>query len=81
MQGAGAKGVSNAEGTHRIVRKHDWALPAQYTNHSNVQEVFVRVKVKPYPNRVILRQGRAQGYNQEPATSSGEGLGLTLRQI
>ena len=37
MQGAGARRVSNAEGICRIVSKHDCALPAQYTKHSNAQ--------------------------------------------
>ena len=35
MQDAGARRVSIAEGIRRIVRKHDCALPAQYTKHSN----------------------------------------------
>ena len=30
----GARRVSNAVGIRRIVRKHDYALPAQYTKHS-----------------------------------------------
>ena len=37
MQDAGARRVSNAEGIRRIVRKHDCALPAQYTKHSNAR--------------------------------------------
>ena len=37
VQGAGARRVSNAEGIRRIVRKHDYALPAQYTKHSNAR--------------------------------------------
>ena len=37
VQDAGARRVSNAEGTRRIVRKHDCALPAQYTKHSNAR--------------------------------------------
>ena len=50
MQDAGARRVSNAEGIRTIVRKHDCALPAQYTKHSNarghslglgLEEVFV----------------------------------------
>ena len=32
----GARRVSNAVGIHIIVGKHDCALPAQYTKHSNV---------------------------------------------
>ena len=35
VQDAGARRVSNAEGMCRIVRKHDCALPAQCTKHSN----------------------------------------------
>ena len=52
MQDAGARRVSNAEGMHGIVRKHDCALPAQYTKHSNARghslgfgSVFVLVLV------------------------------------
>ena len=37
MQDAGARRVSNAESIYRIVRKHDCALPAQYTKHSNAR--------------------------------------------
>ena len=37
VQDAGARRVNNAEGVRRIVRKRDYALPAQYTKHSNVQ--------------------------------------------
>ena len=37
MQDAGARRVSNADGIRRIVRKHDCALPAQYTKHSNAR--------------------------------------------
>ena len=37
MQDAGARLVSNAEGMRGIVRKHDCALPAQYTKHSNAR--------------------------------------------
>ena len=42
VQGAGCRMqvqgvVSNAEGIRRIVRKHDCALPAQYTKHSNAR--------------------------------------------
>ena len=43
MRGAGAKRVSNAEGIPRIVRKHDCALPAQYTKHSNARGVSLEV--------------------------------------
>ena len=39
IQGADARRVSNAEGVPRIVRKHDCALPAQYTKHSNARGV------------------------------------------
>ena len=43
VQGAGcrwgARRVSDAAGIHRIVRKHDCTLPAQYTKHSNAQGV------------------------------------------
>ena len=35
VQDAGARRVSNAEGIRRMIRKHDCALPAQYTKHSN----------------------------------------------
>ena len=34
MQDAGARRVGNAEGMRGIVRKHDCALPAQYTKHN-----------------------------------------------
>ena len=37
MQVAGARRVNNAEGIRRIVRKHDCALPAQYTKDSNAR--------------------------------------------
>ena len=37
VQDAGARRVSNAEGMRRMVRKHDCALPAQYTKHSNAR--------------------------------------------
>ena len=37
MQDAGARRVSNAEGMRGTVRKHDCALPAQYTKHSNAR--------------------------------------------
>ena len=37
MQDAGARRVGNAEGMRGIVRKHDCALPAQYTKHSNAR--------------------------------------------
>ena len=33
----GARRVSDAVGIRRIVRKHDCALPAKYTKHSNAQ--------------------------------------------
>ena len=44
IHGAGCRvqvlvGVSNAEGLLRIVRKHDCALPAQYTKHGNARGV------------------------------------------
>ena len=42
LQSADARRVSNAEGVRRIVRKHDCALPAQYTKHSNAMEVSFR---------------------------------------
>ena len=35
--GLGARRVSNAEGIRKIVRKHDCALPAQYTTHSGAR--------------------------------------------
>ena len=34
VQDACARRVSNADGIRRIVRKHDCALPAQYTKHT-----------------------------------------------
>ena len=37
MQDAGARRVGNVDGMRGIVRKHDCALPAQYTKHSNAQ--------------------------------------------
>ena len=37
VQDVGARRVSNAEGMRRMVRKHDCALPAQYTKHSNAR--------------------------------------------
>ena len=37
MHDAGARRISNAEGMRGIVRKHDCALPAQYTKHSNAR--------------------------------------------
>ena len=37
MQDAGARRVGNVEGMRGIVRKHDCALPAQYTKHSNAR--------------------------------------------
>ena len=37
MQDAGARRISNAEGMRRMVRKHDCALPVQYTKHSNAR--------------------------------------------
>ena len=37
VQDAGARRVSNAEDMRRMVRKHDCALPAQYTKHSNAR--------------------------------------------
>ena len=37
VQDAGARRVGNAEGMRGIVRKHDCALPAQYTKHSNAR--------------------------------------------
>ena len=37
MQDAGARRVSNADGIRRMVRKHDCALLAQYTKHSNAR--------------------------------------------
>ena len=37
MQSASARRVSDAEGIRRMVRKHDCALPAQYTKHSNAR--------------------------------------------
>ena len=37
VQDAGARWVSNAEGICRMVGKHDCALPAQYTKHSNAR--------------------------------------------
>jgi len=37
VQDAGARRVRNAEGIRRIVRKHDCALPVQYTKHSNAR--------------------------------------------
>jgi hypothetical protein len=37
VQDAGARRVGNVEGMRGIVRKHDCALPAQYTKHSNAR--------------------------------------------
>ena len=37
MQDAGARRVGNAEGMRGIARKHDCALPAQYTKHNNAR--------------------------------------------
>ena len=37
VQDAGARRVGNVEGMRGIVRKHDCALPAQYTSHSNAR--------------------------------------------
>ena len=37
VQGAGARRASNADGIRRMVRKHDCALLAQYTKHSNAR--------------------------------------------
>ena len=37
VQDAGARRVVNVEGMRGIVRKHDCALPAQYTKHSNAR--------------------------------------------
>ena len=37
VQDAGARQVSNPESIRRMVRKHDCALPAQYTKHSNAR--------------------------------------------
>ena len=46
MQDAGARRVSIAEGIRRLVRKHDCALPAQYTKHSNGAEALIFLVVE-----------------------------------
>ena len=46
VQDAGARRVSNAEGIRGIIRKHDYALPAQYTKHSNAWGGHIRVRVR-----------------------------------
>ena len=43
MQDAGARRLSNADGVRRMVRKHDCALPAQYTKHSNARGHSLRL--------------------------------------
>ena len=50
----GARRVSNAVDERRIVRKHDCALPAQYTKHSNACRDLIRVKVM-IRVRVVVR--------------------------
>ena len=65
MQDAGARRVSNAEGMRRMVRKHDCALPAQYTKHSNARGHSLELGLglwprnpAPYPRfRVSLPSG------------------------
>ena len=49
MQDAGARRVGNVEGMRGIVRKHDCALPAQYTKHSNARAgapALIRVRAR-----------------------------------
>ena len=59
MQDAGA---SNAEGIRRIVRKHDCALPAQYTKHSNARghSLLVRVRVITWVRASSRTEGRVR---------------------
>ena len=47
MQDAGARRVSNAEGIRRIERKHDCALLAQYTKHSNARGHSLALTLSP----------------------------------
>ena len=42
----GARQSSNALDIRRMVRKHDCALAAQYTKHSNAQSIRVRLRVR-----------------------------------
>ena len=56
MQDAGARRVSNADGIRRIVRKHDCALPAQYTKHSNAG-ALIRVSVRYIMRSPVCTRG------------------------
>ena len=57
MQGArcrwGAKRVGNAVVIRRIVRKHDCALPAQHTKHSNARGVSLGLHIDLKGCRVV----------------------------
>ena len=64
MQDAGARRVSNAGGMRRIVRKHDCALPAQYTKHSNARGHSLVGVRKPTKRAIsIYTQIYAQAFN------------------
>ena len=75
VQDAGARRVGNAEGMRGIVRKHDCALPAQYTKHSNARghsagyEVNGRTTYRPsvaFPKNVPLDPFTKVKYGQIP---------------
>ena len=65
MQDAGARRVGNAEGMRGIVRKHDCALPAQYTKHSNARGLI----------EIGLRLGSGVGLGLGSGLGSLFGLG------
>ena len=71
MQDAGARRVSNAEGIRRIVRKHDCALPAQYTKHSNARGHSLAMHgLMIMITRIVLILGRRGRHAQGPLPST-----------
>ena len=78
MQDAGARRVSNAEDMRRVVRKHDCALPAQYTKHSNARGHSLRLRgslKSVHCDMCPAHSPRHWG----PGGGLGVGIGLRLR--
>ena len=74
MQDAGARRVGNVEGMRGIVRKHDCALPVQYTKHSNARGHSLVLGLA-LVLVLVLRLGLGLG------SGSGLGLGVGLIRV
>ena len=75
IQGAGcrwsARRVSDAASVREIVRKHDCALPAQYTKHGLSMVMVMRMRIRM---RVM---GRGHSYGCTPGCSYGSIYGCS----